>query len=334
MYISVIVPIRDGIDSLRLCLASLKQSSFPDFEVIVVDDCSKQDCSGVVSSYGFKSIRLNQPRGAEYARNQGAQLATGDILVFTDCDMIVPPDALHRIHDRFSGNHYAAISGICGLKAHSRQLVTLYKNLWMYYSYTVSPENFDWFITGIGAVRREVFFGLGGFDTSFNVRTGGGDLEFGRRLKEAGGNILLDKSLQVEHLQRYSFRRLLRNDYKRSKGWFQLAARKKMIPQVVKKLSIANIYPVFIVSVLISLIFLLSLFLLPFFKIFLLVATLSVAAYLIINYPLFRFFRWEGGPGFLLKTIPLSFIDHLVAGFGIISGCLGYLGSLVIKRLL
>jgi hypothetical protein len=52
-----------------------------------------------------------------------------------------------------------------------------------------------------------------------------------------------------------------------------------------------------------------------------------------MNYRLFRFFRREAGFGFLLKAIPLSFVDHLVAGFGVISGCMGWLSSLVTRSI-
>jgi glycosyltransferase involved in cell wall biosynthesis len=329
--ISVIIPIRDGIDTLGRCLASLKQSNFPGLEVIVVDDCSKKDCSEVVRSYGFKSIRLNEPREAEYARNKGSELANGDVLVFIDCDMVIQPDALHRIHKHFSSNHYSAISGVCTPESDQKNLVARYKNLWLYYSYANSPEDFDFWISSIGAVRREVFFALKGFHTTFHTKYGGGDLEFGRRLKQAGQKILLDTRIQGKHLKPYTFWGLLRNDYNRGKGWLQFAVGQKMIPYVLKKVRIANIYPAFIISVAISLLLFLSLLLSPFFKIFLILTLLSALIYSIINYPLFRFFRQKVGTGFLLKAIPLSWVDHLVAGFGVIRGCIGCLESLVAK---
>jgi glycosyltransferase involved in cell wall biosynthesis len=332
--ISVIVPVRDGLETLGRCLGSLARVNFPDFEVIVVDDGSREDCSAVVNSFGFTSIRLDEPSGVGFARNRGARSATGDILVFIDCDMIVPPDSLRRIHHRLSNGLWAAVSGICGLKPPTTRLATRYKNLWMFHSYSLSPENLDWFLTGIGAVKREVFFRLGGFNAGFNIKTGGGDLEFGRRLREAGERIFLDKELRVQHLKRYSFWGLLRNDYSRSKGWFRLAARKKMIPQVMKDLRIANIYPAFIVSVPVSILISLSLVFSPFFEFSPYLTAFLAATYLIVNYRLFRFLRQQGGVGFLLKAIPLSFVDHLVAGFGVISGCIGWLSSLVTKRIL
>ncbi len=329
MQISVVVPVRNGGETINRCLASLKHSDHTDFEVIVVDDCSDDDCTPVAKEYGFKTVRLTRPLGGWSARNRGAELAQGDILVFVDCDMVVPPDALSTIHRHFSNNHYAAISGICGAKTSSRKLATRYKNLWMYYSYTKSPENFDWFISGIGAVRREVFFELEGFDTGFDTKTGGGDLEFGRRIKEHGRDILLDKKLRAEHLKPYSLWNLLRNDFNRSRGWFRLIAAKRMVPLVVRKLRVANVYPTFIVSVLLSLVFLVSLpgsFFWPASRV---IAVLSVLTYLVMNYPLFQLLRREGGWGFLLRAIPLSLVDHMVSGLGVIAGFLSSLPILI-----
>lgn len=327
--ISVIIPTRDRHDTLKLCLASIKQSKFHGFEVIVVDDYSRDDCSDVVTEFGYQIIRLNKPCGAWYARNKGAELAGGDILAFVDDDMLVQPNTLQRIQYLFSQNHYAAVSGVCGLKSDNKSLVTRYKNLWMFYSYIKSPRDFEWFICGMGAVKRDVFFELKGFDDRFFTRKGGGDLEFGRRLKEAGKHILLDKELQVEHLQHYTLSGLLRNDYKRSRGWFQLAVQKGMILDVAKTLRIANIYPAFILSIPVSMVSFFSLLLSPFSRIFILSTILSALIYLTINFPLFRFFRIEEGNIFLLKAIPLSWIDHVISGFGVLSDGINQLGHMI-----
>ncbi len=329
--ISIIIPTRDRHDSLRLCLASIKQSNFCGFEVIVVDDGSKQNCTNVAKEFGYHAIRLNESRGAWHARNKGAEMAEGDILVFIDDDMMVQPNTLPRIQCLFSQNHYAAISGVCGLKSDNKHLITRYKNLWMFYSYIRSPRDFDWFICGLGAIKREVFFELQGFDYRFFTRKGGGDLEFGRRLKEAGKRILLDTELQVEHLQRYTFLGLLCNDFKRSRGWFQLAVQKKMISSVIRKLRIANIYPAFIISIPVSFILLFSLIFSYFSKVFLIIAIFSALAYLIINYSQFRFFQKEEGTVFLWKTIPLGWVDHLISGLGVLTGVIGLLGMLIVK---
>jgi glycosyltransferase involved in cell wall biosynthesis len=302
--------------------------------VIVVDDCSKENVSSIVEPFGFKTIRLDEPCEAEYARNAGAELATGDILVFTDSDMLLQPDVLTRIDEHLSKNRYAAVSGVCTPETDDKKLAARYKSLWLYYSYVNSPHDFDWFILSIGAVRKEVFFELEGFKTDYHTVSGGGDLEFGRRLKEAGKKIRLDTAIQGKHLKRYTIWSLLRNDYVRGKGWFEFAAGRKVLWHVLKRFRIGNIYPAFIASVLISLSLLISLVLALFDGIFLYLAILLALAHLLMNYPLFRFLRREAGTGFLLKAIPMSFIDHLVAGFGVISGCTGWLSSRLTRRAL
>ncbi|MGB7062606.1 MAG: glycosyltransferase [Candidatus Zixiibacteriota bacterium] len=332
MDISVIIPTRDGNHTLGRCLASIKNSTHSPHEVIVVDDCSKEDVSSIVEPFGFRTIRLDEPREAEHARNIGAELATGDILVFTDSDMILQPDVLKRIHDHLSQNRCAAVSGVCTPETDDKKLAPRYKNLWLYYSYVNSPQDFEWFILSIGAIRKEVFSELKGFKTTYPTVSGGGDLEFGRRLREAGEKIRLDTTIQGKHLKRYTIRSLLRNDYVRGKGWFEFAVGRRTLWHVIKKLRIANIYPAFIASVLISFVCLFSLLLAPFYSIFLYLAILSALAHLLVNYPLFRFFRHEAGVGFLLKAIPLSFIDHLVAGFGVMSGCISWLSSFITRR--
>jgi glycosyltransferase involved in cell wall biosynthesis len=330
--ISVIIPIRDGNHTLRFCLDSLKKSELAPSEVIVVDDCSREDCSDLVRSYGFKFLRADRPREAENARNIGAQHAKGDILVFTDCDMVIQPDALGRIRKRLSSSHYAAVSGVCTPENDQRNLAARYKNLWLYYSYASSPKEFDFWISSIGAVRKDAFLSVKGFRTSYQNKYGGGDLEFGRRLRRAGWRIRLDTKIQGKHLKPYSLWGLLKNDYSRGKGWFQFAFRERFLTYVIRKLRIANIYPGFILSVAISLFLILSLLLIPFHGVFIASASVLAGIYLLVNYPLLRFFRRRAGIYFALRVLPLVFADHLAAGLGVIRAGIGCLGWLLPRR--
>ena len=127
--LSIIIPVRDRPDSLKRCLESLAESKFRKFEVIVVDDCSQKDCSEMVRKYGYKAVRFEQPFDSWCARNKGAEIAVGDILVFLDSDVVLQPDTLNRIHNFFSLNHYAALSGIYDEGKSHTNLATQYKNL-------------------------------------------------------------------------------------------------------------------------------------------------------------------------------------------------------------
>ncbi len=91
--ISVIVPHMNQPDALGRCLASLAAQSIgvDAFEVIVVDNGSRDDCSGVVA--GFDGGRLlHEPEpGPGPARNTGVAAARGAILAFVDADCRAHP---------------------------------------------------------------------------------------------------------------------------------------------------------------------------------------------------------------------------------------------------
>lgn len=91
MKISVIVPSYNEKSVLEECIESLGEQTYPDFEIIVVDDGSTDGTLGILENLAktlpsFKYV--HQPhRGAGSARNLGAKQAKGEILVFVDADM-------------------------------------------------------------------------------------------------------------------------------------------------------------------------------------------------------------------------------------------------------
>ena len=76
--ISVIVPTRNRKDSLRVCLAALRDQQHPDFELVVVDDASSDETAAMVANE-FPEVRLFVQRrqgGAAATRNRGIEEAT------------------------------------------------------------------------------------------------------------------------------------------------------------------------------------------------------------------------------------------------------------------
>jgi glycosyltransferase involved in cell wall biosynthesis len=98
--ISVIVPVYNAGRTLAQCLESLQRQTDSGYEVIVVDDRSTDDSRDIARSIGekagFRLIELEINKGQAVARNQGAKVATGDILAFVDADVVVPDDWLVR----------------------------------------------------------------------------------------------------------------------------------------------------------------------------------------------------------------------------------------------
>lgn len=87
-----------------------------------------------------------------------------------------------------------------------------YRNLLHHYVHQTGNEEASTFWGACGAVRREVFLAMGGFDESYR-QASIEDIELGYRLKRAGLKILLCKALQVKHLKRWEAGSLLKADF-------------------------------------------------------------------------------------------------------------------------
>ena len=106
MKFSIIIPTCNRPDRLAQCLVSLSNLKFPtqEFEVVVVDDGSRDPLDGVVEKFDDQlNIRLlrtsNQGPGA--ARNTGAEHAKGEFLAFTDDDCEADENWLNHLDDVF-----------------------------------------------------------------------------------------------------------------------------------------------------------------------------------------------------------------------------------------
>ncbi|MFD9005207.1 CDP-glycerol glycerophosphotransferase family protein [Streptomyces sp. NPDC059582] len=102
---SVIVPAYKVQAYLHECLESVLSQSYPDLELIAVDDCSPDACGAIIDEFAARDPRvrplhLPENRGLGRARNAGLEQATGDYLVFLDSDDTLTADALYAIADR------------------------------------------------------------------------------------------------------------------------------------------------------------------------------------------------------------------------------------------
>lgn len=99
--ISIIVPIYNVTTQLQHCLDSLLCQTYPDFEVIGVDDGSSDDSADIFASYlfdkRFKLIVNYENQGLPSARNIGILHARGEFLFFVDSDDWLAPDALQTL---------------------------------------------------------------------------------------------------------------------------------------------------------------------------------------------------------------------------------------------
>ncbi|NOX98530.1 MAG: glycosyltransferase family 2 protein [Verrucomicrobia bacterium] len=87
--VTVVIPVRNRAKMLRRAVESVLAQSFRDFDLVVVDDDSTEDLSGVkclVEGEGHHWLRLNENVGPAAARNAGAEVVVGEWLAFLDSD--------------------------------------------------------------------------------------------------------------------------------------------------------------------------------------------------------------------------------------------------------
>lgn len=95
--VSLVVPARDEAEQLPRLLASVPR----DVEVVVVDDGSRDATAAVAEAHGARVVRGAEPPegwvGKPWACAQGAEAASGSVLVFVDADVRFGPDGLDRV---------------------------------------------------------------------------------------------------------------------------------------------------------------------------------------------------------------------------------------------
>lgn len=96
--VSVIVPIYQVEAYLPRCLDSILAQTFTDFELILVDDGTKDNCPAIMEAYAQKDARIRQIHkengGLSSARNAGLDIARGKYIAFVDSDDYIEPTLL------------------------------------------------------------------------------------------------------------------------------------------------------------------------------------------------------------------------------------------------
>ncbi len=224
---SVIVPAYRAGHLLPDTLGALVASDLPRerWELIVVDDASGDDTGAVAARWADRVVILEgKPGGPGRGRNAGARVARGRWLVFIDADVRAHRDTLSRIAAIAAEQpDLVAMFGSYDAHPDARGVLSEYRNLLHRRVHCAGAGNAETFWAGCGAVRRDAFEAVGGFDVARFPRPQIEDIELGYRLRDRGGRILLDPSIQGTHLKRWTLLAMLRTDIRdRGIPWMRL----------------------------------------------------------------------------------------------------------------
>lgn len=229
--LSVIVPAHQAEGLLPDTLGALLGNDLPRdrWELIVVDDASRDATRRVAACFADRMVVLDgMPGGPAKARNAGASVARGEWLVFVDADVRTHRDALRRIVEGIERDRtVVALFGTYDARPHAPGLVSRYRNLLHRYVHLSGAGPAESFWAGLGAVRRDTFAEVGGFDMIRYPRPQIEDIELGYRMRDRGARIILDPLIQGTHLKRWTFGTMLRTDFfDRALPWIQLVLRR------------------------------------------------------------------------------------------------------------
>jgi glycosyltransferase involved in cell wall biosynthesis len=232
-FVSIIVPVYNGEEAIDLCVESLLGQDYPQdrYEVIIVDNGSKDSSAEIVRRYPVKLFSETSIQSSYAARNRGIEASRGDFLAFTDSDCIASMDWLTNL---LSGFVSPEVGGVAGrVKAVDQQnAVSKYEEL--------KHHRNDKYVNGIFYMpfaatcnvmyRRSVFDQIGLFDETF---ISGGDVDFSWRMQiETNLKLKYQPQAVVEHFNCMTIWEYSKKPKKYAMGVVQLA---KKYPQIVNR---------------------------------------------------------------------------------------------------
>ena len=95
---SIIIPVYNVEEYIKECLDSVMNQTYNDFEVIVVNDGTKDNSMDIVKQYDVKIVN-QENQGLSVARNNGAKNAKGEYILFLDSDDTIEKDLLKKLEE-------------------------------------------------------------------------------------------------------------------------------------------------------------------------------------------------------------------------------------------
>lgn len=229
--VTVAVCTRDRTADLARCLDSLNHIDYPTLDILVVDNAPLSDSTEGLVCKKYPNMRyVLEPRpGLDWARNRAIVEARGDIIAFTDDDVVVDPGWVKALAVVFSENpEVMAVTGLIvpyELETEAQIFFEMrggfgkrFKRAW----YRMNQENgkptatlygfSDMFGAGANmAFRRRLFEHIGYFDPALDMGTatkGSGDMEMFFRVLKNGYTLVYEPGAMVRHCHRRSYAQL------------------------------------------------------------------------------------------------------------------------------
>src|SRR6516164_3642847 len=199
--VSVVVCAYNAERTIDQCLASLAALNYPDYEVIVVNDGSRDRTLEIAEGYGFCRIISQPNKGLSVARNVGAEAASGEIVAYTDSDCVTDPDWLNYLVGKMEASKLAACGGPNFPPPEDTLIPAVVAVAPGGPTHVLISDEVAEHIAGCNmAFHREVMLRLGGFDPIYWAA--GDDVDICWRFQDAGYVIGFSPAAVVWHFRR------------------------------------------------------------------------------------------------------------------------------------
>ncbi|MCU0611547.1 MAG: glycosyltransferase [Candidatus Eisenbacteria bacterium] len=214
--ISVVIPAFNASATIEATLRALQGQTLPrdSFEVIVVDDGSTDSTTAIAGRFADRVVSQERA-GPAAARNHGARLARGDILVFTDSDCEADPEWLARLTTPMSDPEVVAVKG--AYRTRQRRVAARFAQVEFEERYRRlrGYHRIDFVDSYSAAIRAESFRSVGGFDLRF-PKANNEDVDLSYKLAARGAGMVFAPDAIVYHRHPNSVRRYLRTKFLRA----------------------------------------------------------------------------------------------------------------------
>jgi GT2 family glycosyltransferase len=226
--VTLAVCTRDRPEDLAICLNALTQLDYPHLDLLVIDNAPSSDATERLIRENYPQVcYVCEPRpGLSWARNRTIVEAKGEIIAWTDDDVIVDPGWVKALVKNFAED--PAVMAVTGLvvpyelETESQYLFERHGGFGRGFerkSWRVGGQKMPWQMLGAGqygtganmSFRRSVFEHIGGFDPALGAGTvtnGCEDLEIFFRVLKAGYGLVYDPSVLVRHRHRRNYTQL------------------------------------------------------------------------------------------------------------------------------
>jgi O-antigen biosynthesis protein len=223
---TVAVCTRDNTSLLDSCLESLNCIDYPNLDILVIDNAPGSDSTERLVRSKYRNMRYiceHRP-GLDWARNRAIQEAKGEVIAYTDDDVVVDRSWISALADLFSENpEVKAVTGLVvpyELETGAQELFEEYggfgrgfERKWVRADPGVRSATLyggsGKFGTGANmAFRRSLFDAIGCFDPALDVGTvtnGGGDLDIFFRVLKEGYTLVYEPCAIVRHRHRRDY---------------------------------------------------------------------------------------------------------------------------------